>query len=55
MEKNTVCIVVDSDLMNRVRQKVLDHRVATGKRITISSICARALEQFIEEPVAIDR
>lgn len=51
MPKDVLAINVDSDLANRVRQKILDHRVATGKRITITSICVRALERFLEEPL----
>ena len=51
MPRNVLAVTVDSDLANRVRQKILDHRVATGKRITITSICTRAFERFLEEPL----
>ena len=51
MQKSVRAVGVDSDLANRVRQKILDHRVATGKRITITSICVGALERFLEEPL----
>lgn len=51
MPKDVLAINVDSDLANRVRQKILDHRVATGKRITITSICTRAFERFLEDPL----
>ena len=39
---------IDRELADAVRQKMLDHKRATRERITITDICTKALQDYIQ-------
>jgi len=41
---------VDRTLADSVRRKLLDHKIATRERITITDICTKALRDYIANP-----
>ena len=38
---------IDGPLYYAIKQKLLDHRIATRERITITDICTEALQNYI--------
>lgn len=44
--KERVSFWAEADIVNSVRQKILDHKIETGERVTITTICTKALEAF---------
>lgn len=47
--RERIAFWLDSDIANEVRQRLLDHKVETGERLTITDICTRSLIQYLKE------
>jgi len=44
---------VPRTLADSVRRKLLDHKIATRERVTITDICTEALKRFVEDEQAV--
>lgn len=47
--RERIAFWIDTDIANAVRQRLLDHKVETGERLTITDICTRSLIQYLKE------
>jgi hypothetical protein len=50
MEKIRINFWVDESLYYAIKGKLLDHKRATRERITITDICTKALQDYIDNP-----